>query len=1240
MILPLCARRAVVGLVLSSGVALLAAPPPSTAVTGDPVTVKLNPLGLADNDLLVGGAAGRTVAVPLNLPLLRRVVLTPDDVQAATIAFTCKRAVPQLVPLARGTAHNGETVLFGTNQTLQAIPLKAGQELAFIVWKSDWHYNGGGTLQGLKIVQVDQTGGRREAALPAAFENGSATTPLGTFSLAGLFNRDRFPELGQRVATKPGAKPGDYTIAEGHGVSLGLANGGLHLHTNGRATFAADYGWAPALVFKAAADGVYAVVGTLAIVCAKPDQNVSWLVADLTGGGDSVKGTTLSLHRLLREPGSQPVAGQDYAAEPIARFAITNPKTETVVVTNGMAAALRQWLSGAWADHGLLLVADRDGGAGAPADVEVAKKIDGTVTIVNHPKTLLFDHPIKPRPGVYATMKEGRLYYGDQRLRLWGLVKDGTGTRIRNLGFNCLRTWFQGDFYDDASAKKGLPMTFTPGDGSKLDRFDYLMNDLKTNGIFVMMATLIGQGMPMPPLLEDDSWIACGDDWKTWKAAVTEAKGATYQLAYVDDRLWKIRLRHATNVLNHRNPYTGKRYAEEEIIALIEINNEAGMLQNWLEKGFASWPVYFRNELQHRWNVWLAKKYAGDAALRQVWTKLDDDETLGKGTIKLEPDVAARTKYPANRAADFVRFLTELIDAHNQEYRTLCRAQAPAGVGVNVAPFSFDSQYRPSIPWLYTNWKGDADTVSMYFWSNASMLTAPPSLYVLDSHRLTDRLGVIYETQRGRPSPYRTEYPYMLATMVDWQDFDIVVWHGAWFGGQADEQLLAGTVAPPNTTHFWNAVHLEAEPVMTASIAMAGRLFLNGYIGVAPKPAVFTVGKQALFSYDTWNGLGGRLMSLATFQRGSRIALQPDQDGGVLLDGQPRPEATPAPAGAFTTGEHVLWDWPNGRLIIDSPCAKVYAGRTVPSYRFKDGITLSGFNTPFVAFSLISADGKPLLGDDPCRKAYVSAVFDAKNTGFDFDYSVAGGPVEQAKAVRNAGRAPVVVDPVSYSLSFPQTFDGRFIGYDFALRQVGEMPLHAENTLRQHEQTLWMGLLNFASRGAQAEPVTDASPGAALAAAATNGTAGAERSDPRLAAIPNPLPGLSWGDNYHRAHRNLRDSAFLRTRISPEEMANKPEMTIAVSDAEILMKMPANVDVSFAQDRMSRIAVNFTQAPAFTELVASLKKTFGAPAREHLVNVASEQSEVAWTVRKPEGTLSVVATEVQGVVRVAYALER
>jgi hypothetical protein len=1212
----------------------------SHARANDVEAVLLNPLGLAPEDVVVGGANDRSAVLPLNLALVRRIVLHPEDVREGEFTVKCQVPGQRIDALARGTGAGGETFDLGAQDGLRSFQLRAGQELVFTVWKQSWHWNGGGTFEDLQIVRIGDDGSRTAVKVPLPGTQSDLTTPIGTFAFAGLSNRDRFPLVAEREAVVA-ASAKSFNVPSGHGVSVSAANGALSLHTNGRASAEPKFNWAPALVFTPSLDGTFAVEGRLKLRADGKDPKMAWMIGRISPKGKTLKGTRLVFHRMLRKPEGRPVAGVDYEAKPLwtAPLSATGDGASPNI-KDGVAEALRSWLTGAWSDQGVLVRAEGDDGA--PADVMVGKDIRGAIQVTVHPKHVLFEAPTRIQPGVYATMRDGRLFYGDKRLRLWSMVKDGTGARYRQLGFNGWRTWFQADFYNDESAKAGVAMTYVKGDGSKLDRYDALFADMKANDVFVMFGTMIGLGMPVKAVAQEGSWMharhGSSPEWKTWSESVMKAAGPDYHglvylMSYADDWLWEIRLRHAENVLNHVNPYTGRRYAEEEAIVLIEINNEAAHVKTWIERGFEAWPEYFRKNFNRRWCAYLSGKYADDAALRKAWGELGDGETIQGAS----PHVRLEAASPKSvRRVDYQTFLMELVDRRNQEYIAFCRAQAPKGVGVNVVPFSCDSMFRPSIPWAWANWRADSSTVSMYFWNNGTMLASPPGLYVMDSHRLDGRISSIYETGRGRPSRCRTETPYMLSVFADWQDFDIVSWHGSWFGGASNEDVLAGTAQPPTSSHFWTAVHLENDPVMNSAVAMAGRLYLAGVIGTATDPAIYQIGAEGIFGTAAWNGVGGADMSRRVFTRGARIRLDPNQtEAAVLIDGRP-PEPMPAPEGPVRTGLYSTWDWQNERLIIDAPTAKVYVGRTCDACTFSDGIVLSGFDTPWIAFSIISQDGKPLA--ETSQKAWVSAVYDAKNTGFDYDYTVAGGPMEQARAVRKTGHAPVVVDTVGYTLSFPTQVDLRYTGFDFALRERGSREIAKGNVLRQPPQDDWMGVLEFTARGAAMAAMRDTSPGAAQAGTQAGADLPVERTDAAYAGFWNPIPDLSWGDSYHRAHRVIRDGGYLHGAVSAEDFSDAEEKVVTLPNAVILMDMPATLEARFMKDRMRLAMVTFEQAPAFVDLVAALRKSLGAPAREKLMATADQQSEVEWTVRRAEGTLSIIAAEVQGVVRLTCRL--
>ncbi len=1197
----------------------------------DAIEVPLEPMVLLDEPIVA--RSGRPAILPVNVPLVDRVALTSSDVRGLSIKLRCKRAEAMIDVLLRGQADQAEFNL-ADEPTVQSIPLEAGQPLVIVGWKSSWHYNGSVELVNFEIEGPTPAGGSTSIAMPTDFPDGVAHTHLGRFELVGLANRDKFPAIANREAVRYDGKSGNFKVPSARGSLIDVDAHRIIFRTNGKADGKdPGYSWAPALLFFPKESGRFDLTGSLRAASSEKGQAMSWIVGILATDGPPLANAKISFHQLLHQPESGFVAESDYDAAPIAEHDFGPSPKGKEIITLEMAETVRGWMDAA--TNLTDLVAVVEGPDGAPAAVTIEKRTPGVLTTIAHPKMVLFDHEIKPEPGVFARHQAGKLIYGGKPLRLWSTVMSGTAERFRALGFNALRVWMQDRFYDEESAKRGEVMSYVEGDGSTLDRYDRFLADLREQGMFVMFGSTIGRGMKTKFLLQDDSWIAGGEGWEEWKAAVAENDSESFD--YIDERLWKIRLKHAKNVLDHVNPYTGRRYAEEESIVLIEINNERAILKKWLEGGFEKWPAYFRDKLRVLWNEWLTEQYGNDAGLRKAWGALGSDESLDRSNVVLAPVVSQRKKFPEQRGNDLVRFLVDLIDRRNQEYMKFCRSLAPEGVGVNVIPFSFDSQYMPSLPWLYSNSLGDASTISMYFWNHESSLTKPPALYVLDAPATDEELTVVYETGRSRPSPFRSEHPYMLAVLAAWQDFDIVSWHGHWMKEDSPEQILAGLALPPQS-HFWTGVHLEYDPTMTSSIALAGRIYLNRSVESAPDPLIIKVGKESATGYRHWNGIGGTSVSNLTFTRGTRIKFDLSQPGGFLNDGGDPLAEVPPTAGPVRTGEHVFWDWPNGTLVIDSPNAKVYVGPAVASHEFSDGITLSGLNTEWIAFALVSADGRPLTGEGATDRALVSAVFDSANTDFEFDWSVGGSPVKQAKAVKNLGHAPILVDEVHYTLSFPTEITGQFKAYDFAMRQTEEAALDATNTWRQRGPTPWMGEFTFASRGASKPVEIDPSPGLTVTSKSPDEVA-TESVDARLVSIPSPLPALTWGDNFARAHRNLRDGSYLHGQIIPADPAQGDQGKIEVSDVEGVFVAPANVEVTFADGTMSRILVTFTENPTLPAVIDRLSEKFGPPTSEALVEDAFKESKVTWKAPFDAGALTVEATEVQGVVRISYTLQ-
>ena len=971
---------------------------------------------------------------------------------------------------------------------------------------------------------------------------------------------------------------------------------------------------------------------------------------------------TLEIHPMLRASTDGPLrAGFDYDATAIGRFTVDGHGATTPPETRAALALLvRKWLTGDTADHGAVLIAAANPGTAALVPV-AENALALTLSCHSNSEAELFDDPLKPMAGIYTRVKDGHFYYGEQRLRLWGACRTDSSNlavveRLHQVGFNAARVWGPKGLWDDKAVREGVPRQSKPGDGSPLDRFDRFYAELKSRGFFVW-ATSLHSDNPLqnnlPAMLDDRSFIAGGPDWPQWKAAMQEQIGKTEgnfrqgmlytMLLYFDPRTQDVLRRHAAAFLNHVNPYTGKKYAEDEAIAVWEIENENAFVYRLLQGDFDSWPAFFRQELQAKWDAWLTRRYVDDAGLRKAWGNLAAEESLGVGSVQLGPTVAQRGKFPAARGNDFVHFTVDLVVDFNQGFHDFCRAQAPAGVGVNVAPFVADTQWIPCVPWLAADERsGDAMAIDTYQWALTSSLTAPPAMYMLDNHTVKGKPTLIYETNSFSTNPYRAEFPFRVLALAAQQDFDGVFFHD--FEGLPNERntsptpgelYLAAPISYNSPDRPWNAAHFGTDPILSATIAIAGRIFLHADIPPAPAPAIYHVADDAVFSYRHFNGLNERE---DTFTQGSRIDFTGEPMGDIQVERPPQP-AKPSP---------VVYDFQRGRLTIDTPTAHVFVGATGGRYHFQDGTLVGDFSQPFVGFAMVSGDGKPLNGPDASRRIFLTAAANARNTGFNMDMSVARPGGEQVSpwgpqktALHSPGRAPVIVDPVKFDLWFPTTMDYDLTGYDFALRTATRAKGIAQNEIKQDgSDTLFLACLQPRRRGATVSVPKAEEPAAPTPSASelAQGTKLSAADTQTVAGIWNPLPGVKWSDDFGTANMILRQGIFVRAGFSGPQEATTPDVSFVIDQAEILFDAPANIQVQYAKLRMSRIIVSFTQPPAFSQVVATYEKQFGAPAKKLIAGNAFDTGEVTWSVPQKNATLTITLTQVQGSMEISYSV--
>lgn len=232
-----------------------------------------------------------------------------------------------------------------------------------------------------------------------------------------------------------------------------------------------------------------------------------------------------------------------------------------------------------------------------------------------------------------VTVADGHLMAGPQRLRLFGVnivfgsvaptreEADTLARRLARFGVNIVRFHHM----DTGVTPRGILLkdrvTFDP---AVMDRLDYFIAALKREGIYANINLHVGRHYP-----------GFGEIWadgpQYWKGIDHFLPG---MIAQQKD--------YARALLTHVNPYTGTAYTAEPAVALVEVNNENGLLRSWRDGKLDGMPAPMRAELARQWRAWLKARYGDDRALIAAWGL----EAKPLGAEMLSPAVGVRAGTP------------------------------------------------------------------------------------------------------------------------------------------------------------------------------------------------------------------------------------------------------------------------------------------------------------------------------------------------------------------------------------------------------------------------------------------------------------------------------------------------------------------------------------------------------------------------------------------------------------------
>ncbi len=613
--------------------------------------------------------------------------------------------------------------------------------------------------------------------------------------------------------------------------------------------------------------------------------------------------------------------------------------------------------------------------------------------------------------GQFIRVKNGHLSYNNKRIRLWGtnfvhaIKRAGpdltlTFDRIQEAGFNAVRVNMMGNMVNSQRDPQNpnlpadslwVPQTVR-GDGSLIDRLDQAIYEAKQRGMFFWLTF-----DRFHPFNEADYDLLPDDGTREeWKEIIKH--GST--IVYFDRRAEQTFQLYAKNVLEHVNPYTRKKYADEEAIGLWEIFNECSFVENLISQKHEG---LVEQRITQRWNEWLLERYKTDAALKKAWGELMPGESLEKNNIAFAPirtnakqitkagvqheyvieKNGAAAQYPAARGEDVMRFAYDLYEGHTERFIAYVRT---LGKGIAQIPITPTGRYANSLhnyyaasscgdftsmgvysfnvrPWMMKNKLKDSPFYPYTIRSNEHPLMEQP----IDLVRVPNRPHLIYECNDFRPNPYAMEFWTRMALFASWQDYDAVFWFHwdceGYLPALAKDDDYVQSKLPMPDANYPNAGIVQAnDEAALAGLKAAGAMFLANSVKPAAKPVTITIGKDMLL--DPFHQGVDTPMNGTTFMEILRPYVW--QKGMRTVFSLQKPSKLPPPLqfthGHIQVGPDVVWDWNHGMgfVQIDTPTTKLYTGFLRPYLRFKGDVTLTHINRMYGTFAIVAQDGKPL----------------------------------------------------------------------------------------------------------------------------------------------------------------------------------------------------------------------------------------------------------------------------------------
>jgi len=214
-----------------------------------------------------------------------------------------------------------------------------------------------------------------------------------------------------------------------------------------------------------------------------------------------------------------------------------------------------------------------------------------------------------------------KLVYNGEEIKLWGLnntyrscapskeMAEKRAAMYRKFGVNAMRL----HKYADGPGWAGIQSetSFINFDPEGLDQMDYYVAELKENGIYTKLSPTFGIAIGV----DEIERIPYHEEIGELRRNRVKARHGWVSIA---EEIQDLQIEQTVQLLNHTNPYTGMRYADDPAIFCVELYNEDSVLFFGTNSKFQRSPT-MRERHGRAFADWLIRKYETTAAWEAAW---------------------------------------------------------------------------------------------------------------------------------------------------------------------------------------------------------------------------------------------------------------------------------------------------------------------------------------------------------------------------------------------------------------------------------------------------------------------------------------------------------------------------------------------------------------------------------------------------------------------------------------------